>query len=361
MIWVFIVFILTVIVFIIWLEFTPIKKLTLKEKNTLEGKNFPSNLYTYKVITHIHTQFSFDSLGKPEDIKKAMKKNNIDYVFVTDHDNDYFKHFEDDKVFAGIEVNTEGETGRLLKLGGILPVISHPNNKKVKHYRWRDEYEEGYLYELLNFKDVLTENRKKIYFILVKNAILYPIFKRITRKWYTLVPLEKWIEKYFKVASHLKIVCGSDLHIKLSYKESTFAKNIPSYEEGFTWLVNYIITDKRLSSKDDVLNTLSKGHSSISINQNFIDIWLENQGKAIPFGESAKIGSKVYLNFEKDKVVKILKKDKNPILITEKKKFGYTLEKEGKYHIECYEYDFKLGGIYFGFRPIFISNLTKVI
>ena len=360
MIWVLVSIILLIIIFILWLEFTPIKKLYLNERNILKGKNFPENLYTYKVIAHIHTQFSFDSLGKPEDIKKAMEKTGIDYVFITDHNNDNFKYFEDGSMFAGIEENTEGEKGRILKLGCKLPVISHPNNKKVKHYQWKGEYKEGYLYELINFKDVLTEDRKKVYFILIKNAILYPIFKRITRKWYSLIPLESWMEKYFKVASHLKVICGLDLHIKLSYKESTFAKNIPSYEEGFTWLVNYIITDKKLSSKEDVLNELSKGHNHISINQNFINIWVENKDKPIPFGANVEVGSKVFLSFDKEKVVKLLKKDNIPILITESKNFGYELKEKGKYHIECYEYDFKIGNIYFGFRPVFVSNLTKV-
>ena len=361
MIWgLLITFIFIILAFVLWLEFTPVKKIQLKEKNLLEGKEFPQELNTYKVISHIHTQFSFDSLGKPEDIKKAMEKNNIDFVFITDHNNNYFKYFEDDKVFAGTEINTEGEKGRLLKLGCILPVISHPNNKKVKHYQWKGEYKDGYLYELLNFKDVLTEDRKKVYFILIKNALLYPVFKRITRKWYALIPLEKWIEKYFQVASHLKIISGLDLHVKLSYKESTFAKNIPSYEEGFTWLVNYIITDKKLKTKEDVLGELSKGHNSIVINHNFINIWLENGEKTIPFGENVSLNTKAYLNFDKNKVVKILKKDNIPVLITENKSFGYTLDQKGKYHIECYEYDFKIGNLYFGLRPIFISNLTKV-
>ena len=159
MIWGFLVVFLLILIFILWLEFTPVRKIKLKEDNLSEGKPFPKNLKTYKVIAHIHTQFSFDSLGKPEDIKRAMKKNNIDFVFITDHNNDLFKCFEDETMFAGVEINTEGEKGRLLKLGNILPVISHPNNKKVKHYQWKDEYKEGYLYELLNFKDVVTEDR----------------------------------------------------------------------------------------------------------------------------------------------------------------------------------------------------------
>ncbi len=360
MIWVLLLVFLLILVFILWLEFTPVRKITLQEDKILEGKPFPKNLKTYKVIAHIHTQFSFDSLGKPEDIKKAMEKNNIDFVFVTDHNNDLFKCFEDGTMFAGVEMNTEGEKGRLLKLGNILPVISHPNNKKVKHYQWKDEYKNGYLYELINFKDVITEDRRKVYLILIKNILIYPFFRRITRKWNSLIPLEKWLKKYFKVASHLKIISGLDLHIKFSYKESTFAKNIPSYEEGFTWLINYVITDKELKTKEDVLNALEKGHNSISINQNFVNIWLENSEKTVSFGENTGLGSKFYLDFNKEKVLKILKKDNKPVLITEKKKFSYNLDEKGKYHIECYEYDFKVGNLYFGFRPIFISNLTNV-
>jgi hypothetical protein len=50
-------------------------------------------LYVYSYQVHIHTQFSYDSLGKPEDIFNAMEAEDIDFALITDHDNDHFKNF----------------------------------------------------------------------------------------------------------------------------------------------------------------------------------------------------------------------------------------------------------------------------
>ncbi|EDP73967.1 PHP domain-containing protein, partial [Hydrogenivirga sp. 128-5-R1-1] len=123
------------IVYVIFWEFYPYKFLKLEDKNLTTYVKPHQNINKYKVIAHIHTQFSFDSLGKPSDIKKAMEENDIDFVFITDHNNDDYKYFENDRVFAGIEINTE--SGRLLKLGNKLPVISHPNNFEFEHYKWK--------------------------------------------------------------------------------------------------------------------------------------------------------------------------------------------------------------------------------
>ncbi|MGC8852825.1 MAG: PHP domain-containing protein, partial [Hydrogenobacter sp.] len=64
----------------------------------------PPDFYVYSYEFHIHTQFSYDSLGKPEDIKMSMYSEDIDYAIITDHDTDAIKHFCDEqKMIAGVE------------------------------------------------------------------------------------------------------------------------------------------------------------------------------------------------------------------------------------------------------------------
>lgn len=352
-------FLILLLLYILYWEFYPYRFLRKNEKFLDKGKNYSEKIRKYKVITHIHTQFSFDSLGKPSDIKKAMKENNIDFVFVTDHDNDNYKYFEDEKIFAGIEMNAKD--GRLLKLGNLLPVISHPNNFEFEHYKWKGEFKEGYLYELINIKDIVVWSKLKTGFKLLKNIIIYPLTRNIIRKWNALLPLEDWVNFYFQRAPHLKIIGGLDLHIKVVYLEKTHRLLIPSYKFGFKWLVNYLLTNKELKTKEEVLNELLKGRSFLVLNQKFGEIWIENESKTFILGDKIPLESYIFINFPHEKTVKIIKKDNKLILVTEENNFSVKLKEKGKYHFECYEYDFKLGNLYFGFRPIAISNIIEVI
>jgi hypothetical protein len=107
-------------------------------------------LYVYSYQVHIHTQFSHDSLGKPEDIYSAMEVEDIDFALITDHDNDHFKHFCNHRSFAGVERKIEGEKGLLgdlLEIGS-LKVIAHPFKEK---YRWKLE-RDGYFLELIDLR-----------------------------------------------------------------------------------------------------------------------------------------------------------------------------------------------------------------
>lgn len=346
------------IVYVVFWEFYPYKFLKLEDKNLTTYVKPHQNINKYKVIAHIHTQFSFDSLGKPSDIKKAMEENNIDFVFITDHNNDDYKYFENDRVFAGIEINTE--SGRLLKLGNKLPVISHPNNFEFEHYKWKGDFKEGYLYELIDIKDMVVWNKLKTAFKLLKNIILFPFTFNIIRKWNALIPLEDWVKLYFDRAPHLKIIGGLDLHVKFVYQEHTHGILIPSYKSGFKWLVNYLITDKVLKTKEDVLNELEKGRAFLVLNQKFGDVFIKKDEKMYFLGDKVPKFSDFSVSFPVDKLVKILKKDNKPVLKTEEKEFSYILNEVGRYHLEIYEYDFKIFNFYFGFRPVGITNWVEV-
>jgi len=352
---IFLLVFLTVLI----LEFRPVKKLNKLENNLSEASPFPEDINRYRIITHVHTQFSFDSLGKPSDIKKAMEENSIDYVFIADHDNDNYKFFEDEKIFAGVEKNTPD--GRLLLLGNKLPVISHPNNFEFDHYRWKGEFKKDYLYEIIDIKDAVVWKKALTIIYLLKNLLIYPITRKILHKWNVLVPLEKWFQLYYRRARGLRVIGGLDLHIKLVYQEHTHGVLIPSYTEGFKWLTNVGYSRNKLSSKEEVLNLLKEGKLFLSMKLTEGDFWGQNGDRTFLFWEKMPVGS--YLNsvVKKDKVVIFLYFEDKPLLITEKKSFSLKVEKEGLYHFQVYEYDFKIGNFYFGFRPLIITNMFEVV
>jgi hypothetical protein len=344
------------LVYILYFEFRPIKFIKL---DRIEKSNFKSvNLYQYNVVVHVHTQFSFDSLGKPSDIKKAMEENNIDFVFITDHDNTDYKFFEDDKVFAGVEKNTS--EGRLLLLGNKLPVISHPHNFDFDHYRWKGEFKEGHLYEFIDIKDVVVWNKFITGMALIKNLIIYPITRNVVHKWNSLIPMDRWRTLYYERARHLNVVGGLDIHVKVVYQERTHGLLIPSYKEGFKWLINRVYSKKPLKTKEEVLECLSNGNLYLVINQKFIDVYGQDEEGIKILGENIKLGGSINVKSLK-KSVSIVYHNNKPILVTDQEEFTYTLNKEGDYHLEVFEYDFRVFNIHFGFRPVAITNRFKVV
>ena len=355
----FYIFLSVAVLILLYLEFRPFRSVKIKEDGCKELDRKLEGIKKYNVIAHIHTQFSFDSLGKPSDIKKAVEENSIDFVFVTDHDNDNYSFFEDSQIFAGIEKNTP--EGRLLLLGNTLPVISHPNNFEFEHYRWKGEFRKDYLYEIINIKDGIVWNKALSIISLIKNLILFPFTRNILHKWNALIPLEKWVRLYFARAKGLKMIGGLDLHIKLVYQEHTHGILIPSYRSGFRWLVNKVYSRQPITEKEDILKALKNGNLFLSLKQTEGDFWGEFEGEVYLPGE--KIPKKTTLNCmcEKSKTVKVLKCENSPVVITERESFFYTAEREGFYHFEIYEYDFKIGNLYFGFRPVIITNLFEVV
>jgi len=351
---------LSFLIFILYFEFRPLKRIKIDEKRISSlSDSFPEDIYRYSVISHIHTQFSFDSLGKPSDIRRAVEVNGIDFVFVTDHDNDNYKYFEDGKIFAGVEKNTSD--GRLLLLGNKLPVISHPNNFEFEHYRWKGEFKEGYLYEIIDIKDGIVWNKILTGFTLFKNILLYPFTRNILHKWNALIPLDKWVDLYFERAKGLKLIGGLDLHIKFVYQEHTHGILIPSYQEGFKWLINKVFSKSEIKSKDDIIEALKKGLLYISLKKKEGYFWGSSGFNIYLFWEKMPVGSSINCDFRELKTVKILKWNNSPVLVTEENRFSYTADKAGFYHFEVYEYDFKIGNFYFGVRPVAVTNMFEVV
>ncbi|NPA54325.1 MAG: phosphoesterase, partial [Aquificae bacterium] len=250
---------------------------------------------------------------------------------------------------------------RLLKLGGSLPVISHPNNFEFSHYIWKGEFKKDYLYEFINIKDGVVWNKPLSIIYLIKNIFIYPLTRRLLHKWNVLIPLERWSNLYFSRAKGLKIIGGLDLHIKLVYQEHTHGILIPSYKEGFKWLQNIAYSKEEIKTKEEVLNLLKEGKVFLSINETKADFWGFDGEKEYLFWEKMPVGSFLNCAVYKIKTIKILKWENNPIVITEEPQFSFKTEKEGLYHFEVYEYDFKIGDRYFGIRPVIITNMFEVV
>ncbi|MCX7739066.1 MAG: phosphoesterase [Hydrogenothermaceae bacterium] len=343
---------------LLYVNFSPVRVVKLNSVEAKDSKETKPSFHVYKVVAHVHTQFSFDSLGKPSDIKKAMEENRIDFVFVTDHNNDEYRFFEDEKIFAGVEKNTQ--EGRLLLLANQIPVISHPHNFEFEHYRWKGEFKQDHLYEFIDPKDVIVWNKFKTSLALLKNILIYPFTRDITYKWNCLIPIGEWRKLYFDRAKDLKIVGGLDLHVKFVYQEKTHGVLIPSYRAGFRWLVNMVYCKETLSSKDDVLNSLKSGNLYLSINQNMVDIWVKDDEGYKILGEKVKSGGRMFVILSNKKRVSKVFKDNHEILTTDRREFQLELSEKGKYWLEVYEYDFKIFNLFFGFRPVIITNSFTV-
>ncbi len=130
----------------------------------------PPTLYSYSFVIHIHTQFSMDSLGKVEDIKRAMEENQIDYALITDHDNDKVKDFLEKNMLCGIEKKLRGR-GSLLYFKDFK-VVAHPFLKNP----WKFNRKEGFFLELIDLKDLIYINYKKILIFLPFLLIFFFFF-----------------------------------------------------------------------------------------------------------------------------------------------------------------------------------------
>jgi hypothetical protein len=350
------------VLFVLYFDLRHIRVLFPTEDVFPSVRTKPEGLNKYNVIIHVHTQFSFDSLGKPSDIKKAKLDNDIDFVFITDHNNDDYKYFEEDGIFAGVEKNTP--EGRVLLIGNELKAISHPNNLEFDHYKWKGEFSNEYLYELINVKDVIVWKKSLSILTLLKNLLILPLTRNIYRKWNALIPLDNWMDLYFSRALGLKYFGGLDHHVKFVYQEHTHGILIPSYVSGFKWVVNRVYSTKEIHSKEDILESIRKGNLAITMNGCDGYFWASDHKDRFVGLPGDKVDNNSFLNCSvkhKKPFIVVLKRDNMIVMMTERDQFSYQLDEKGYYHFEVYEYDFKIGNVYFGVRPVCITNYFEVV
>jgi len=304
----------------------------------------PKTFYVYSFVFHVHTQFSYDSLGKPEDVKKARDLCGLDYVIITDHEVDTFKLFEDERIITGVERKINDEKGKLLgdliEVGDIK-VISHHFKRK---YRWRLERKDDYFFELINLKDALIENKKSLIFYLFLGIFVYPIFKKsYLRNFVKVIKVEEYVKKYLSEGWKNKVLGGLDHHVKVYIREVGIKFLFPSYTFSFCLLRNFLISRKPVKNKKEFLEALKEGNTIISFGEKPSLFWLEN--------------SKLFVYTPYPNVlIRVFTKDKVKNFVGSNLKI--SLEKD-PCMVVGYRYAFRVWKFFFGVKPIFVSDVVK--
>ncbi|HIP98081.1 MAG TPA: hypothetical protein EYH37_01765 [Aquifex aeolicus] len=317
--------ILVGILTVVFFELYPVKVLKV-ENCKLKGKFTKTNQKSF--VVHVHTYFSYDSLGKPEEIEKVAQTLGVDKVFITDHDRKDLKGFfpPSDRLVFGWEYKDE-VYGRLLKLAeGKYTVIAHPNNEKKAVYRFKNRYENHFFYELVNLKDVLQSSKfpLTLYFFF-RSVVLYPLLGLKALDYFPkLIPLKSWIGLYLKrTRGKLKIIGGLDHHVKISFweKPKKFF-SIPHYSWSF-----YILKNKTFG--EDIFTSLNDGSFYLSFCSSEIYV----------AGNRVLANRKRYLTFNHfgDGKVSVNSCGK--------------IEKGAKV-VAIYVYTFRVGKLFFGLTPL---------
>ncbi len=304
----------------------------------------PSAVFLYSYQFHIHTQFSYDSLGKPEDVLKARDDAGIDYVIITDHDVNHFKHFADERTLVGVERKINDDRGRLLgdviELGE-LKVISHHFRK----YRWKLPREKDYLFELINLKDALVHKKGKLFYHLLFAPFFYPVAKDYYLKSFTkVIKPEEFAEKYLKEGWENKVVCGLDHHVKVYIREVGIRFLFPSYRFSFSLMRGFILSRRKVNTKEEFLQAFKEFPHVTSFSEKPTIFWKE--------------GNTLFYYAPYNKVLTLLlRKGEKRVFLGSN---GKVELRKGNYILVGYTYLFRLGNIFFGVKPLFLSDIIKI-
>lgn len=332
---------LFLLLYFLTVELYPVKRFKVKPFN-LFPKRLP-DLYVYSFQTHLHSQFSYDSLGKPEDIIKSAQEEGIDYVMITDHDKDHMKFFATGEVVVGIERKLQNERGEILGdllLFENLKIIAHPFKER---YRWRLPITQDYLFEIIDLKDALLE-RKKLLFFMAFALLLKGIFsiRSVLETLKKLIDIEKYARLYMEKGIDNQVVGGLDHHVKVYIREVGVRFLFPHYRHSFKLMRNFLLSEENVQSKEDFLRALKRSNTLISFEEKPTLYWKEEVLKILPpracllvilskKGKEAFQGSYFEVNTEPGVSLYL----------------GYT-------------YKLRLGSFYFGLKPLFLFRWKEV-
>lgn len=313
----------------------PTRRLKVLKQNSLP-KKLP-DLYLYSFQVHLHSQFSYDSLGKPEDIYDAAKEEEIDYVMVTDHNNDHIRFFADERLIAGIEKKILGDKNQILGdilIFDTLKVIAHPFNEK---YKWQLEFPKDYLFELIDLKDAILERKKALIFLFPYISLLaiFNISKALEaiKK---LIDIEKYANLYLNMDIKNPIVGGLDHHVKVYIREVGIRFLFPDYRHSFKLMRNFFISHEKIQSKEEFIKKLNTGNILISFEKKPTLYWKEENLKIM----APKSCVLIRKTIEKQEAY-------------EGSYFDVKLDPGTNFFLG-YIYKFRLGSFYFGLKPLFI-------
>ncbi|WP_457601385.1 hypothetical protein [Hydrogenivirga sp.] len=307
----------------------------------------PPDVFIYSYVLHIHTQFSYDSLGKPEDVIRTRDELGIDYAIVTDHNNDHIKDFADDRLIAGREIKLNDEEGNLLgdllEVGDIKVIAHHFRGK----YRWRLEKRKDYLLELIDLRDALLESKFKLFLFLIAGLFLYPFMKRRVLKNYSkLVDTEMYASRALREGWRSKVVGGLDHHVKFYLREVKKRVMIPDYELSFSMMRNFVMSDVEVKDKEHFLEVLRRCNNLISFSEKPSLVWVERDS------------IKAYSPFKNTYMILLSGKGDRQEAVGANAEFSQL--KSDSYLLLGYTYALKVGRILLGVRPLFVSDLLEV-
>ncbi len=307
----------------------------------------PPDVFVYSYVLHIHTQFSYDSLGKPEDVIRTRDRYGIDYAIVTDHDNDHIKDFADERLIAGKEVKLNDENGNLLGdllEVGRLKIIAHHFRGK---YRWRLEKDSDYLIELINLRDALLERKITLIFYIFAGIILYPFLKgRIFGNYAKLINTELYAKKFLNENWKSRVVGGIDHHVKLYIREIGKRILVPDYGLSFSLMRNFLISGREIKTKEDLLSALGSELNLISFSNKPSFVWLERDR------------IKVYAPFSNTYV--LLLSGEGEVRESVGSNVEFSELRKDRYLVLGYTYLLKVGRLLLGVKPLFVSDLLEV-
>ncbi len=334
----------SVALLLLWFFLFPVKYIRglKREEHLIE----PPNAYITSLVIHIHTQFSYDSLGKPEDIAKARDDESIDYALITDHDTDIVRLHIDERTLAGREVklnDDKGLVGDLIEIGNVKVIAHHFREK----YRWKLDRDPEYLIELIDLRDALLDSKIRLILYLIASLFLYPVLgMRLVDNFRKLIKVDKYVKQYMEEGWKNKVVGGLDHHVKLYINEVKNKILVPHYRLSFRLMRNFLMSDKKIESGEDLLEEMKRGSNLISFSPKPSYVWKEG------------------------KEVKVLTPYANTILkvVSSNGRESYHLSQSlllsdlspGYYMILGYTYSLKVGGLFLGLKPLFVSDLLEV-
>lgn len=318
---------------LIWFFFFPVR--FLRNRSVSVEILEPPEIYVYSFVLHIHTQFSHDSLGKPEDLERALDLCGVDFALITDHENDLVGRFTSERVLAGKEVKVP--EGDLLEFEG-LKVIAHPFSEK---YTWKGSRDPGYLLEIVDLKDEILRSKAKFLLFLLTALLLYPFLKgKVLRYVLKVVEVEELALRYLREGWRCPVVGGLDHHVKVYITDASKRILIPDYTHSFSLMRNLLLTRREVKSARDLPKAIKEGRILVSFSEKVPLVWRE--GRSI----------KVYSPYPNTLTVLLSERGVEAEALGSNSVFEPG---DGRYVVVGYTYILKVWNILFGLRPLFLA------
>ena len=234
--------------------------------------------HLYRGVYHVHSDFSHDSKASLNYISKTAKKAGLDFVVLTDHNNDeakkHLKLPENDEplLIVGTEISTWYD-GHLVVLGASDPPFSlehtskivdlahqqggyvipaHPHSKRKPWTNWEIPFDG---IEIFSFSDFIYE-RKVL--DLVFKVTFFPA-SSFLKSMIAVNPksLELW-DHYLSTGKRLPGFGSVDAHLKYALKNFP----IDNYLMAFQAVTMYVTAEAKTPEK--IIESLMKGKSFIA-------------------------------------------------------------------------------------------------